>query len=73
MLNKVLQEECTLFLGALFWESQAWFPLLLDLLVSWHRQIPVIPKILKQPQSLIYHINSFMGIIKECFQEDSFF
>ena len=69
MLDKILQEECALFLRALFWESQAWFPLLLDLLVSGPRQIPVIPKLLKQSQSLIYHINSCMGIIKEGFQE----
>jgi len=59
LLNKVMdkfrKEGCELILVAPFWPNQAWFSILLDFLIEVPRELPTIRKMLKQPQSTIFH------------------
>ena len=56
VLNKLeLHKHCTLILIVPKWERKGWFVQLLGLLTDHPRQLPVFPKLLKQPNKLIFH------------------
>ena len=55
MLRKVLEEECLVCLIAPLWAGQAWFPLLLSLVVAPPIQLPVRRDLLCQPVSRLLH------------------
>ena len=57
VLNKIQEEDCIIFLIAPCWPRQHYFPLLLDLLVDFPRQIPVTDHLLKMPRAPVYHPN----------------
>jgi hypothetical protein len=57
VLTKVLEDRCSMILIAPLWPKQSWFPALLDLLIDTPRVLPLLPRLLKQPQSSIYHEN----------------
>ena len=54
-LRKVLEEECLVCLIAPLWAGQAWFPLLLSLVVAPPIQLPVRRDLLCQPVSRLLH------------------
>ena len=55
-LNKVRESKGLLVtLIAPFWPSREWFPDLLGLLVDVPLELPLIPKLLRQPQSFLFH------------------
>jgi len=60
VLNKVEREDCVVILVAPLWTRQVWFPTLLELLVDVPVQLPSKQKLLKQPQSNVYHDNPQM-------------
>ena len=55
VLQKVKQEECTLILIAPLWPKRPWFPLLLDLLIDFPIEIPLLDTLLVQPRTRLYH------------------
>ena len=55
VLQKIQQEDCVIILVAPLWKKQMWYPLLLDLLVDLPMELPVGPRMLKQPQSMKFH------------------
>ena len=57
VLNKIQQHQCIVYLIAPNWPRLAWFPLMLTLLVDYPREIPVFPKLLRQPGTSIFHPN----------------
>lgn len=61
LLNKVLdkfnRESCEMILIAPWWPNQAWFTGVLDSLTELPLKLPCLKKMLKQPQSGIFHGN----------------
>ena len=58
VLNKLDKHpSCLLYLIAPNWPRMTWFPHLLQLLVDIPRSITVFPKLLRQPQTAIFHQN----------------
>ena len=55
VITKIQKDKCTVILIAPHWSGQAWYPALLDLLVDWPLTIPPLQRLLKQPQSTVYH------------------
>ena len=55
VLTKLAQEECCLVMITPLWPRQGWYPALLDLLIDVPIHLPPIQKMLKQPQSSLYH------------------
>jgi len=60
VLRKMQRSRCELLLVAPAWPKQAWYPLLLSLLVDEPRSLPVSQKLLKQPRTSLYHLNPGM-------------
>ena len=55
VLNKLRRHQCVLYLIAPNWPRMTWFPQILQLLVDYPRRIPLMPKLLKQPKTQIFH------------------
>ena len=55
VLNKIRRHQCVIYLVAPNWPRMTWFPQILQLLVDYPRQIPLLPKLLKQPGTQIFH------------------
>ena len=55
VLAKVKSEDCRVILIAPRWPQQPWFGPLIDLLIDTPVELPPIHKMLKQPQSDLYH------------------
>ena len=58
VLHKVARSQCEILLVAPCWPTQAWFPLLLSLLIDVPRVLPIIPRLLKQPGRDIFHASA---------------
>ena len=57
ILNKLeTHQHCTLIIIIPLWERKHWFVQLLGLLTDLPRQLPVFPKLLKQPHKPIFHL-----------------
>ena len=55
VVNKLRNEEGIATLIAPAWPKQPWYPALLELLIAQPIQLPIWPKLLKQPRSSVYH------------------
>jgi hypothetical protein len=55
VLHKVARSRCEILLVAPLWQTQPWFPLLMNLLVDVPRSLPIHNKLLMQPGRPIYH------------------
>ena len=55
VLRKVEESDCLILLIAPNWPNQAWFPVLLNLLVEFPLVLPTHRRLLRQPQSNVYH------------------
>jgi len=55
VLHKITRSQCEVLLVAPCWPTQAWFPLLLSLLIDKPRRLPNSNKLLKQPGTSIFH------------------
>lgn len=55
VLHKVARSQCEILLVAPCWPMQAWFPLLLSLLIDVPRVLPIEDRLLKQPGRDIFH------------------
>jgi len=60
VLRKMQTSNCELLLVAPAWPTQAWYPLLLSLLVDEPRSLPVKENLLKQPGTNFFHKNPGM-------------
>jgi len=60
VLRKVQRSTCEILLVAPAWPRQAWYPLLLSLLVDDPRSLPCKQKLLKQPNTSFFHLNPDM-------------
>jgi hypothetical protein len=60
VLQKVIADQCQLILVAPLWPSRSWFPQLLKLLVDHPRELPVLPKLLKQSHNNLFCLNPDM-------------
>lgn len=60
VLHKMQRSQCELLLVAPAWPKQAWYPLLLSLLVDEPRSLPITQKLLKQPRTQFFHLNPGM-------------
>jgi hypothetical protein len=55
VLHKVFRSQCEILLVAPCWPTQAWFPLLMSLLIDHPRVLPVSNRLLRQPGTSIFH------------------
>ena len=60
VLLKVIADQSQLILVAPLWPSQNWFPQLLNLLTDHPRELPVLPKLLKQSHNNLFCLNPHM-------------
>jgi hypothetical protein len=55
VLAKVSKTDCCLILVAPAWPNQSWYPLLLQLLTDFPRELPNRKNLLRQPRTSIFH------------------
>jgi ribonuclease HI len=57
VLQKMREHPCELILVAPRWPARTWYPDLLDFLVDFPFQLPLLPSLLRQPDSHIVHLH----------------
>ena len=67
-LKKIQEEECLVCLIAPLWEGQAWFPLLLSLLVAPAVRLPLKKDLLYQPISIDFSSQSVLSDVVRSFE-----
>ena len=60
VLSKISQSQCKMVVIAPKWPKQAWYSQILELMVELPIAIPTIRKLLKQPQSDVFHRDWYM-------------
>jgi hypothetical protein len=55
VLHKIARSQCEILLVAPCWPTQAWFPLLLSLLIDHPRVLPLNNRLLRQPGTDVFH------------------
>ncbi len=58
VLHKIARSSCEILVVAPCWPTQAWFPLLLSLLIDRPRVLPISDRLLRQPGTGIFHDSS---------------